>query len=458
MNFSIFGHPSQIRLESKHKHLKQQKFGFAFGALTTLFFIWGFITVLVDAFIPRLKEVFELSYAEAGLVQVAWFLAYLLVSIPGGVLVSRLGYKKGIIGGLLIAGLGCALFYPAAHFRLFPLFLLALFVLAGGITILQVAANPFVAVLGSEDKAASRLNLSQAFNSLGTTIAPILSATYLLSDSIQTSDQIAEMSPEIKATYYASEASAVQGPFLWLASALVVVALGFAIIKLPKILDHVATDGMKKALQNKGLKLGVIGIFVYVGAEVAIGSYLTNYFMSMNLDSMILSSPEMRSIAHSIANTFKGTDIATMDGKGVVGLFVIFYWGGAMIGRFVGSYLTRIMNPSRVLAIFGSIAIGLLLITMMSSGYVAMFSALAIGLFNSIMFPTIFTNTLEGMGDLKPQASGLLCTAIFGGAVIPPLFGLMIDGIGFKMAFMLPVLCYAYIIYLALYQRQRILS
>ena len=429
--------------------MTKKNYGFAFGAVITLFFIWGFITVLVDAFIPRLKEVFELSYAEAGLVQVAWFLAYLLISIPGGAMVAKLGYKRGIVGGLLLAGLGCALFYPAASFRVFPLFLLALFVLASGITILQVAANPFVAVLGPERKSASRLNLAQAFNSLGTTLAPILSASYLLSDAIYTSDEINALSVIEKSNYYAAEAAAVQGPFLWIAGALCVVAIAFALISLPSIIGDKVKGSYAQALKKKSIVAGALGIFVYVGAEVAIGSYLTNYFLSLNLAEAIKESTLMTSIGSGITNLFTTSEFSQLDNKAIVGTFVVLYWGGAMLGRFFGAYLTAIAKPSKVLIGFGVMAIFAILTTIFTSGFVAMFSALSVGFFNSIMFPTIFTNTLDGLKELKPQASGILCTSIFGGAVIPPLFGLMTDKMGFEVAFILPILCYAYIIWLA---------
>jgi FHS family L-fucose permease-like MFS transporter len=374
----------------------------------------------------------------------------LLISIPGGLWVARMGYQRGIIGGLLLAASGCALFYPAAEFRLFPLFLLALFVLASGITILQVAANPYVAVLGPEDKAASRLNLAQAFNSLGTTIAPIFSATYLLSDSILNTEDIAAMDAAARNTYYISEASAVQSPFLYIAMTLALIALAFGKIKLPKLLGHSSTKGLKEAWRLRKVKTGVAAIFLYVGAEVAIGSYLISYFLYMNLDDLILNSPGLKSIAQFVVETFSGSEIANLDGKAIVGAFVIFYWGGAMLGRFVGFYLTRVFRPYRVLTIFGFLAISCLAITMSSAGLLAMWTVLAVGFFNSIMFPTIFTNTLDSLEDLKPQISGLLCTAIFGGAIIPPLFGAIIDGFGFKVAFVLPIICYLYISIVAL--------
>jgi FHS family L-fucose permease-like MFS transporter len=422
-----------------------RNFRFAFIALTSLFFIWGFITVVVDAFIPRLKEVFELTYGQAGLVQVAWFLAYLVLSIPGGIILSRIGYKKGIITGLFVAGLGCILFYPAAAFREFNLFLLALFVLAGGLTFLQVSANPFVSVLGDESGAASRLNLSQAFNSLGTTLAPIFSATFLLSDSILTSSDIAELSDEARMSYLSSEASAVQLPFILIGLVLIALALVFFFLKLPRILDDYNKSSFFDALKHKNLRLGIIAIFLYVGAEVAIGSYLTNYFLSLDLQTTIKESVFLSGVSAAISATFSGKAFTSLDDKAVVGGFLIFYWGGAMIGRFIGSYLTRVMKTGAVLTTFSILAITMLLITISSSGIFAMVSALSVGLFNSIMFPTIFTMSIDGLGDSKPQASGLLCTAIFGGAIIPPLFGTIVDAYGFNTAFLLPILCYGFI-------------
>lgn len=437
--------------------MSQQKnnFLFPFIALTVLFFLWGFITVVVDAFIPRLKEVFELTYAKAGLVQVAWFLAYLLISIPGGKLVSKLGYKRGIVAGLLIAGIGCFLFIPAASFRSFYFFLMALFTLAGGITILQVAANPFVSVLGPEETASSRLNLSQAFNSLGTTIAPIFASAYLLSDSIKSSEEIETLSDTAKETYYAAEAAAVQQPFLYIALFFMALAVVFLIIKLPKILESDEADkSYLEALKFPNLRFGAMAIFLYVGAEVAIGSYLVNYFMSMGMGEAILNSDTMKSIANFSA-AIKGQDITAVDKKAVVGTFVLFYWGGAMIGRFIGSYLTGVMNAAKVLSFFVCGAIALLLCTIVTNGFTAMWTVLFVGLFNSIMFPTIFTLAIEGLGDYKPQGSGILCSAIFGGAVIPPLFGLIVDNAGFSKAFFLPIVCYALILLFALYMARR---
>ena len=414
--------------------------------LTTLFFLWGFITVLVDSLVPRLKDVFEMSYAKTVLVQFAFFTAFFVVSVPAGTLLSKIGYRKGIVLGLIIMALGCLLFYPAAEYRNFTIFLSGYFTLAGGITVLQVAANPYVALLGSEEDASSRLNLSQAFNSLGTTIAPIVGALFLLSDSVKTSEEINLLTDLEKVDYYSAEAATVQTPFLLIAAFIGILALIFAFIKLPKVMQESPKAGYLSLLKNKLMLMGALGIFVYVGAEVAIGSFLVNYFSDMNLAVIVMENEMMMNIANTIASVFNKT-FSNSDPKSLLGIFIIFYWGGAMIGRFIGAYLTKIMDAGKVLSIFASLAILMILISINTQGLISMWSILAVGLFNSIMFPTIFTLTLEGLGDLKAQASGLLCMAIVGGAIIPFAFGSLIDGFGFKKAFILTVICYGYIMY-----------
>ncbi|MBT8266530.1 MAG: sugar MFS transporter [Bacteroidia bacterium] len=423
--------------------MNQQSYRSSFILLTVLFFLWGFITVLVDSLIPRLRELFTLSYFQAGMVQFAFFGAYFLLSIPASYILSKIGYKKGILLGLLTMATGCLLFYPAASYRIFGVFMLAYFILAGGMTILQVAANPFVAVLGSEEGASSRLNLSQAFNSLGTAIAPAIGALFILSDTIKTEDEIASLTDVAKESYLASEAAAVQKPFIGLAIFIALIAGIFLFAKLPKLISETSTGTYSDAFKNKNLMLGVLGIFFYVGAEVAIGSYLVNYFLDMNLVDVIKENSVMKSIAESILNS----GITENDNKAIVGVFVTFYWSGAMIGRFIGSYLTRIMKPGKVLGIFATIAIILILISISTTGLVSMWSILAVGLFNSIMFPTIFTLAIDGIGQLKPKGSGLLCTAIVGGALIPPMYGYITDQIGFKTALFFIILCYGYILW-----------
>lgn len=425
--------------------MSQQKgFTTAFGIITILFFLWGFITVFVDSLIPRAKEIFELSLFQAGLIQFAFFGAYGLLSIPAGGILSKIGYQKGMVLGLVLLGTGCFLFWPAASVRVFPLFMLAAFVLASGMTFLQVAANPYVSVLGSEESASSRLILSQAFNSLGTAIAPAIGAMLILSDNVKTSDEIGALTPAAKEIYYASETGAVSTPFLGLAAVIAFLAIFFTIIKLPKILGQSPSEGgYAQALEFPQLKWGAVGIFVYVGAEVAIGTYLVNYFLTMDLAATIKASETMSGISQRLL----GDDLSGIDAKGIVGAFVLFYWSGAMVGRFVGAALTKAFKPSLVLSTFAIGAISMIIISMMTTGFIAMWSILLVGLFNSIMFPTIFTLAIEGLGDYKPRGSGILCTAIVGGAFIPPLFGLFSDSAGFKIALILPILCYAYIVW-----------
>ena len=425
--------------------MTKNKYLFPFIALTSLFFLWGFLTVLVDFLIPRLKEIFTLTYFQAGLVQFAFFMAYFLLSIPAGFILSKIGYKKGIILGLITMAFGCFLFYPAAEFRTFSIFLMAYFILAGGMTILQVAANPFVAVLGSKEGASSRLNLAQAFNSLGTAIAPAIGASFLLSDTIKSSSEINLLSELEKTAYYLAEAVAVQTPFVLLSMSILTLALLFAFVKLPTVIKSISNSGYREVLKNKVLVIGAFAILVYVGAEVAIGSYLVNYFIDMDMHVIIKSTPWMNNIAKNILNT----DLASLDKKAIVGAFVTFYWSGAMIGRFIGSYLTKAYSPNKILGYFAICALLLLITSMNTVGLISMWSILAVGLFNSIMFPTIFTLSIEDIQDLKPQASGILCTMIVGGAIIPPLYGFLTDLSGFKTAMLLLLACYGYIYYFA---------
>ena len=420
----------------------------AFIIVTSLFFMWGFITVLVDGLIPRLRDVFELTYFQAGLVQFAFFTAYALVSIPSGMLIARIGYKKGVVVGLLTMGVGCLLFFPAAELRIFGVFLMALFVLASGITALQVAANPYVASLGPAAGAPSRLNLSQAFNSLGTTIAPLVAAAFILGAEVLTPAQIEAMAEAEQAAYYAQEASAVQGPFIVLAVVLFLLALVFTLSRLPRILegDDDRHGSYRRALKLPHLVLGAVAIFVYVGAEVAIGSYLVIYFLNLDIEMLVAGSP----LLHGMASTLSGASPAELNPARLAGTFVFFYWGGAMVGRFIGSFILRFVPAGRLLAIYACVAIALLAVTMSTGGSIALASVLAVGLFNSIMFPTIFTLGIADTGENTAQASGILCTAIVGGAFIPPLYGLIADQTSLQVAFLLPIACYLYIVFYGL--------
>jgi len=394
--------------------------------LTSLFFIWGFITCLNDILIPHLKSVFTLNYAEAMLIQFCFFTAYFVVSIPSGYLVEKIDYKGGIIAGLSIAGIGCLLFYPAASLHSYPLFLAAFFVLASGITLLQVAANPYVTILGKPETASSRLTMTQAFNSLGTTIAPYFGSLFILATAVKTADEIRLLNADELSAYQAAQAAAVQNPYLLLAAVLFGVAIIFTLIKLPKIeavktqVSDIEDDVHDSAWDYKHLVLGAIGIFVYVGGEVSIGSFLINF----------LGEPSIAGLAEQDA-----------------GKYVSFYWGGAMVGRFIGAAVMQKIQPAKMLTFNAVTAALLVLMTMLGSGHVAMWTILAVGLFNSIMFPTIFSLAVSGLGKHTGQGSGILCAAIVGGAVLPVVQGLFADRIGIQQAFFIPVLCYCYIAY-----------
>ncbi|MCL1051705.1 sugar MFS transporter [Shewanella abyssi] len=400
-----------------------EKHTFALVSLTSLFFMWGFITCLNDILIPHLKAVFSLTYTEAMLIQFCFFGAYFLVSMPAGQLVKKIGYQRGIVTGLVIASIGCALFYPAADQAVYGLFLGALFVLASGITILQVAANPYVNALGTAETASSRLNLTQAFNALGTTVAPYFGAVLILSVA---SGAVSEL------TQAQAEAEQVKLPYLILSAMLAMLAVIFSQLKLPVIKGHSSTRsdgkaveflGKTSAIEHRHLALGALGIFVYVGAEVSIGSFLVSFLGEANIAGL------------------QEVDAAK---------YITYYWGGAMIGRFVGSAIMQKIPPGKVLAFNATMAALLVCVAIVSSGPVAMFAILAVGLFNSIMFPTIFSLALQNLGPHTSQGSGWLCLAIVGGAILPLAQGILADSIGIQLAFFLPVLCYGYILFYGL--------
>ena len=398
--------------------------------LTSLFFIWGFITCLNDILIPHLKSIFELTYTQAMLIQFCFFAAYFVVSVPSGYLVEKIDYKGGIIAGLSIAGIGCLLFYPAASQHSYPLFLAALFVLASGITLLQVAANPYVTILGAPETASSRLTMTQAFNSLGTTIAPYFGSLFILSAAVKTAEDIKLLDANQLSSYQTAQAAAVQNPYLFIAALLFFIAIIFALIKLPniKVINKKPDQSVASSIDNQHhsawrynhLVLGAIAIFLYVGGEVCIGSFLINF----------MGEPAIAGLAENEA-----------------GKYVSFYWGGAMVGRFIGAAVMQKIHPGKVLVFNALAATCLVLITINSSGSIAMWAILSVGLFNSIMFPTIFSLAISGLGSHTGQGSGILCAAIVGGAILPVIQGLFADQIGIQAAFFIPVLCYLYISY-----------
>ncbi|MER2997569.1 sugar MFS transporter [Pontibacter populi] len=430
--------------------------------VTLLFFMWGFITCMNDILIPKLQQVFVLQHWQAMLIQTAFFgayffisLLYFIFSVTKGDPIMKIGYKNGIIVGLVVAAVGCTLFYPAADMQSYGFFLMALFVLASGITILQIAANPYVTILGPASSAASRLNMTQALNSFGTTIAPLIGG-YLIFETVN--------------TVAAAGAESVKMPYLGLAATLIVIAILIKLAKLP----HVKGEGRiipdSGALKYRHLVLGIVCIFMYVGGEVAIGSTLINFF----------KLPQIAGLTEAEG-----------------GHYLAFFWGGAMIGRFFGAvaladfknnntkyliigaitaivftlmftvygqeealialgmivvnFLVLLLGrflPGRTLGFFATAVIVLLLITIFATGSVAMWSVIAIGLFNSIMFPTIFTLAIKGLGVHTSQGSSLLVMAIVGGAIIPPLQGYIADVTGnLQMSFIVPMLCYLYIVY-----------
>jgi FHS family L-fucose permease-like MFS transporter len=394
--------------------------------VTTLFFMWGFLTSLNDILVPHLKSIFELSYARAMLIQFAFFSAYFLFSIPWSKIVNAIGYQKTMVSGLLSMAVGALLFVPAASFASFTLFLGALIVLAAGITGLQVAANPYVIVLGKPQTASSRLDLAQAFNSLGTTIAPALGGLLILSASAPAMEELQSLSPQALHLHRVQQAASVKMPYIVISVALAVLALLIAMSKLPTIKTAVAGVAGKvddSIWKHPNLMFGALGIFAYVGAEVSVGSFLVNY----------LGQPDIAGLSPKTAAEY-----------------VSFYWGGAMVGRFLGAALLRRIGTGHLLAICAICTGSLVTASMLTTGHVAMWSILTVGFFNSIMFPSIFSLGVAELGPLTAGGSGLLNMAIVGGAILPLIQGAIADQIGIQHAFFIPVICYAYIVFFAL--------
>lgn len=384
----------------------------ALSVVGALFFMLGFITCLNDILIPHLKAIFNLNYTQAMLVQFCFFTAYAVMSIPMSKLVEKMGYKAGIIGGFLIAALGCILFYPAAASASYPIFLGALFILASGIVLLQVAGNPYVTLLAPKGKESVMLTLIQAFNSLATTVAPPIGAALIFVDA--TASQ-------------AERISSVQMPYLGLAGFMILLSVLIGLIKLPDARQIAAEqtesshDGKTSVWQYKHMVLGTIGIFCYVGAEVAIGSLMVN------------ALEHTAGLSHDKAAGY-----------------LSIYWGGAMVGRFIGAGLMNKIAPNKYLAFNASMAVGLLMLAIAAGGgAVTQWSLLLIRFFNSIMFPTIFSLGTKGLGKFTGAASGIISTAIVGGALVPVLQGFVIDHVGLMISYVIPAVCYVYIVFFA---------
>ena len=477
-----------------------QSHGAPLATVTTLFFMWGFLTCLNDILVPHLKPIFDLNYTRVMLIQLAFFGAYFLFSIPSARIIDWIGYQRSMVVGLLTMGVGAFLFVPAASVPSYGLFLGALIVLAAGITCLQVAANPYVTVLGKPETASSRLNLTQAFNSLGTFLAPFFGGLFILSAAPKTADEIRALAPQALQAYRLQEAATVKTPYIGLGIALVVLAIAIGSFKLPKIehAQHKVGEKVNDSIwKHPNLIFGAIAIFVYVGAEVSIGSFLVNYF----------HEPNIGALSQKLAASF-----------------VAFYWGGAMLGRFIGSsflsgakarymglaaavsvalillsypiagalpsgyqpsvpnltFLAWLVVAGRPLFVLVAIATALVAlaavvrggqvtagtgpllalcaistsalvaVSMLGSGHLAMWSIILVGFFNSIMFPSIFTLGVAELGPLTGDGSGILIMAIVGGAIIPVAQGAIADRIGIHHAFFLPVICYLYILFFAL--------
>ncbi|HEY4762272.1 MAG TPA: sugar MFS transporter [Candidatus Sulfotelmatobacter sp.] len=403
-----------------------QSYGAPLATVTTLFFMWGFLTCLNDILVPHLKSIFDLNYKQSQFIQLAFFGAYFVFSFPASKLVDWIGYQKSMVVGLVTAGIGAFLFVPAALVPSYPLFLGAFIVLAAGITCLQVAANPYVTVLGRPQTASSRLNLTQAFNSLGTFLAPFFGGWLILSAAPKTMADIRAMAPDALQAYRLHEAATVKMPYVGLGVALILLAVAMGSFKLPKIehAQHKVGEKVNDSIwEHPNLIFGAIAIFVYVGAEVSIGSFLVNYF----------TQPEIGGLTDKVAASF-----------------VAFYWGGAMVGRFIGSAILQKVSTRGLLGICAVCAGALVAISMLSTGHFAMYSIILVGLFNSIMFPSIFTLGVAELGPLTGDGSGVMIMAIVGGAIIPVAQGAIADRIGIHHAFFLPVICYVYILFFAL--------
>jgi FHS family L-fucose permease-like MFS transporter len=391
------------------------------GIVVFLFFAWGFATVLIDSLIPKLKGLFNLSYAEVTLTQFSFFISYFVFSLPAAFVLSRIGYVRGAVLGLAVTVAGCLLFVPASALGTFPPFLLALFVMAAGITMLQVTANPFIERLGPEATSHSRLTLAQAFNSLATMVGPLIGAATILSGGVILNTT--GLSAAALSSLQRSQAHVIQFPFLVMGLILAVLAFVFWRLRkdaAPSVIPEAASlKGIVALLGRPRLVLGTIAIFVYVGAEVSIGSFLTNYLMQPSVLGLVAVR---------------------------AGQMVSLYWGGAMVGRFIGSFVLQRLSPSYVLVACAIAAAILTTTSSLSTGPVAAYALIAVGLFNSIMFPTIFALATEQLGAETPNGSGLLCMAIVGGALIPPLTGKTADTFGLATAFLIPAVCYLWIL------------
>ena len=399
------------------------------GALTvlaSLFFMWGFITVINNTLLPHLRSVFELSYTQTTMIESVWFIAYFVASIPAAKLIERIGYKSSLVAGLAIMAVGALGMVPAARMPSFAVTLVSLFVIASGITLLQVAANPYVAVVGPPESASARLNLVQAFNSLGTTLAPLFGGYLILGRSV--SGTAAEGSAALSLAQRLEDARSVQLPYLIVAGVLVVLAVVIAHYPLPSLSAAArrAASEERRHLslwQHRNLVLGIPAIFIYLIAEIGVSNLFINF----------VSQPAIGNLTHEQASHY---------------LFLL--WGGMMVGRFAGSVLMRSVSPTTVLGVSASVAFVVMVVAATAHGPMAMWALIAVGLFHSIMFPTIFTLGIRGLGALTEEGSGLLIMAIAGGALVV-IQGRIADAYGLQASFLVTAVCELYVVFYALW-------
>ncbi len=390
----------------------------------SLMFFWNMSRNINDILIPHLKRACQLSDLESSLVQSAFFGAYFLLALPAGQYIQRKGYRAGMIAGLLLACIGAAMFYPAAETRYYPMFLMALFIMAAGFTFLEVTATPYISKLGDPDAASSRLSLSAAVGSVGATLAPYIGSLLLLHEEDTPQSVIDAMSPERLADFLKSEADLVKSPYLTLAALFLIMVFILSLIKLPTVKDE-QDEGyaFRKIFQFRHTMLGILAVFCYVGAEVGIVSFMIRYASSMQLPGLTEQK---------------------------AALFITVFMALVLVGRLAGSLILNKYKPSRMLIISASGALVLVMAAMLTTGYVSLWALALVGLFTSIMYPIIFTISILDLGGYTKTASSLLIMGIVGGAIVPPVMGQISDQSDIRFSFVMPVLCYAYVIFFAL--------
>ena len=434
----------------QHASLTERKYVLPFVLVTSLFFLWSIGVNLNDVLIPHLKKAFDLSDFQSSLIQVAFFGGYFLAAFPAGRLMERIGYKKGILLGLLICAAGTLLFLPAASSRTYGFFLLALFVMSSGQSFLEVGANPYVTVLGPRESSERRLNLAQSFNAVGAALVPTLGAAFILSGIEYTPAQKAAMSPQQLQTYIASETNMVRMPYLVITGIFLFVAALIYFAHLPEVKEPEAEAIGGDIFAHRHLVKGVVAQFFYVGAQVGVGSFAIRFakqVIPQTLDTMSVWGRTFTATQHG-ALTFLVHVVPTTPEK-MAAVFLVAHQTGFMIGRFAGSWMMKSVPAARLLAMFGVGALLGVVVGIGGSGLTSVLAIVLVGFFNSIMFPTIFALSIKNLGALTKRGSSLLVMSIIGGALIPAAMGRISDLSSIRVAFVMPLICYLYVIYFA---------